>query len=444
MNAAWSTCGKHAWVGIWQRAGRVVFSLLVVACGTEGRSRRETAAPHTERSNLDLVAPAWDSAGEIARWRGRIETQVGRPVRVTNPQAGTWSDATAWQLMEEMRLGYSEGPGAGGFESVTCLAIDSGNRLYVLDRRAKAVLLFAEDGRYLRTVGRSGAGPGEFGNPIGIAVDRAGRLWVVDPGNARYSVFDTAGAFLEGHRRPLTTYSVPWHGGFDRQGRFIEIALAADRTFQPVIEVLDDSLRTERAVPLPTFRGDVFEIRTANSYSSVGVPFSPDLAYWLLLSGSVWLGVSDNYRLVQLGLGGDSVRVVERPVNRVRVLGSERAEAIEGLQRFVRRGARVDVSRIPEYKPAFNALFVDDRGYVWVSRPDAAAPTGDAIDVFDPLGRYLGVLRAQFDPVAGGTLVVRGDIVYSAASDSLGTPYVVRARLFRGRPVEPADSRHRE
>ena len=296
-----------------------------------------------------------------------------------------------------------------------------------------AVLVFGADGRYIRTFGRRGAGPGELGNPIGVAFDAQERLWVVDPGNARYAVFDTAGTFIETRPRSLTTYSVPWQGGFDRGGHFLEMALAADGSFAPQLVVFASTMKPEGVVRLPASRGEMFTIRTANGSNSVSVPFTADLAYALDRRGSIWCGVTDRYRLVQLGLRGDTLRIVERPVDAVPVRAEERAAAIEELQPFVRRGGHIDVSRIPGTKPLWDRIFVDDRGFVWVSRPDPRVATRSVIDVFDPLGRYLGELRADFDALAYGP-IVRGDYFYSAATDSLGTPYVIRGRLFRGRP----------
>jgi len=116
----------------------------------------------------------------------------------------------------------------------------------------------------------------------------------------------------------------------------------------------------------------------------------------------------------------------------VLVSADERAEAIEELQPFVRRGGHIDVSRIPDTKPAFDRIFVDDRGFVWVSRPDPRGGSQDVVDVFDPLGRYLGELRADFQLASAP--IVRGDYYYGGATDSLGTPFVIRGRLFRGRP----------
>lgn len=70
------------------------------------------------------------------------------------PATGVWDSATAWRVVEELRLGT-----------------------------------------------REGAGPGELKDAIGMDWDGRGHLRVADPGNGRYSVFDTAGELVTTHRR---------------------------------------------------------------------------------------------------------------------------------------------------------------------------------------------------------------------------------------------------
>lgn len=52
------------------------------------------------------------------------------------------------------------------------------------------------------------------GNPF----DAAGRLWVMNQGNARYSVYDTSGALLQGLPRFMAARVTEWVGVFDSSG----------------------------------------------------------------------------------------------------------------------------------------------------------------------------------------------------------------------------------
>lgn len=72
-----------------------------------------------------------------------------------------------------------------------------GERVYVVDTHAHAVLVFSKhDGAFLFNFGRNGAGDGEFNYPTNIFIDRAGLLYVTDSMNFRVQIFDGDGRFV--------------------------------------------------------------------------------------------------------------------------------------------------------------------------------------------------------------------------------------------------------
>ncbi|MGH7573797.1 MAG: hypothetical protein ACREM1_01525 [Longimicrobiales bacterium] len=94
--------------------------------------------------------------------------------------------------------------------------------------------------------------------------------------------------------------------------------------------------------------------------------------------------------------------------------------------RFREAGGRIDVSRIPELKPVFDDLILDDADYLWVrlvTHDDTVV-----FDIFDPEGRYLGAVDAPRELTAI-TPVIHGDRFYAVVTDSLDIPYVVRYRI---------------
>jgi hypothetical protein len=56
-------------------------------------------------------------------------------------------------------------------------------------------------------------------------------------------------------------------------------------------------------------------------------------------------------------------------------------------------GGDLDLGRIPESKPYFEAIYVDPDGYVWFSVP--AGPAETVFAIVDPEGRYLGRLQVE-------------------------------------------------
>ena len=99
---------------------------------------------------------------------------------------------------------------------------------------------------------------------------------------------------------------------------------------------------------------------------------------------------------------------------------------------------------IPEVKPPFKGLFVDQSGRIWVQLHQPAEPVESAaegaetawrepivFDVFEPGGRYLGQVHA---PSGFRTLpqpVIRGDMVWAVVAEPDEVPNVVRFRIDR-------------
>ncbi len=69
------------------------------------------------------------------------------------------------------------------------------NRIYLMDRSRKQVLIFSMAGEFVRALGRSGQGPGEFRYLYTIDV-KDNLVACFDQGNLRITLFDTSGVFI--------------------------------------------------------------------------------------------------------------------------------------------------------------------------------------------------------------------------------------------------------
>jgi streptogramin lyase len=85
------------------------------------------------------------------------------------------------------------------FNQPNHVAIGANGDIYVSDGYVNArVVQFAPDGKFVRIIGGTkGKAPGELDTPHGVALDSKGRVLVNDSGNARVSVFDEDGKFVE-------------------------------------------------------------------------------------------------------------------------------------------------------------------------------------------------------------------------------------------------------
>ena len=83
-------------------------------------------------------------------------------------------------------LGDADGPGVVG-PIFTLRQMQDGRYIVSYDAAASEMLLFAPDGKFIRTIGRSGAAPGEFRSIRWIRVS-GGEVFVYDPGQRRLTV----------------------------------------------------------------------------------------------------------------------------------------------------------------------------------------------------------------------------------------------------------------
>lgn len=374
---------------------------------------------------LCLAACAGDAPGTTT-----TRTLPNGVLLVANDGTGAWTSLTPWRAVEELRIGRADGAGPEVLAGPMALETDASGNLYVLDVIAMEVRAFAPDGRHLRSFGRDGSGPGEFRRPAGMVRGPDGTLWVFDPGNARFTVYDTAGMLRETRPRNLRGSSIPWPGRIDRAARLWDTDAAGAATILVWEEV--DGTGAGRA-SLPEHRREEFSVAAGGVTHQAPVPFTPLLHWALDADGRAWAGVSDRYRLVHFVPGGDTLRVVELTAEPVSVAPAERTTAIEELSWFTQNGGRVDAGRIPAQKPAFTDIRVDDHGFVWVSPSLPAGSSRSAFDVFDPEGVHQGRLTLPIALEPWSPVIIRGDRLYTAVLAPEGHPQVMVFRL-EGRP----------
>lgn len=360
----------------------------------------------------------------------RIDTLESGTVAVRNPERGVWTQASAWRAVEELRLGAAEGAGPTVFGIPAALEVDAYGRLYVLEAATGEVRVFEPDGRHLRSLGRQGSGPGELRQPIGLTLAPDGALWVVDPGNARFTIFDTAGTLRGSVRRDNGFAAYPWPGRFDRRGRLWDVAQGSSEPgSSPALLRIDPASGRADRLPLPAFTPEQFVHRRGGVTNAARVPYAPELAWTLDAEGRVWSGVTDRYRLRLHEPGGDTLRLVERAMTPVAIARAELDSVPAQLKWFTDQGGRVDVARLPEHKPAYVSVRTDDRGWLWVRPSLPATERNAAFDVFDPEGRYQGRVSLPVPLADEMPMIVRGNDLYAVVLGDTGVPQVIRFRI---------------
>ncbi|MFW6202328.1 MAG: 6-bladed beta-propeller [Gemmatimonadota bacterium] len=367
-------------------------------------------------------------------------TEVAEPIVVTNPADGSWQAGEAWRVVEELRIGAVSGTAANVFGDVADVEVDAAGRLFVVDRLAREVRVFGPEGRHIRNIGRAGPGPGEFRQPTGIVFHPDGTLWVADLSGNGYSVFDTTGTFIRAYSS-VGFEALPWRGAFDRAGRFYETDARVLDDGTPggllVAYTLGETLVPADSVSLPVPVLDEIELPRG---TTLRTPFGTESHWTLDPRGHLWVGRDDRYRIVQITLSGDTVRVVEKEHEPAPVTPAEAEAERERLAPTLERmmgGGTVPHIDLPEHRPAYETFMTDDRGNLWVGltltedrRYDLDLPA--RYDVFDAEGRYLGEVMAPIAAWKWGTKpTFRDDYMAGVVTDELGVDYVVRARVVR-------------
>src|SRR5690606_2813863 len=98
---------------------------------------------------LTGVLAACGGAPGSADWAGTVRDSAGIRI-VENPAVGLWRRGEEWRVVEELRIGVTEGEPEYMFGNITGMAADRDGRIYVLDQQAQEVRIFDAQGTFLR------------------------------------------------------------------------------------------------------------------------------------------------------------------------------------------------------------------------------------------------------------------------------------------------------
>lgn len=400
---------------------------MVIGMGTASGWVRGAAVGATTLLTVLGMAGCGDGEGE-KRGAVTVDTLPGGTVRVHTAAEGLWDEGENWRLTEEARIGTATGGGPEAFADVRGLAADDLGRVWVLDTEVAEVRIFGRDGEFVRSVGGQGEGPGEFMGPNGLARGPDGNMYVFDPRTQRITVFDTAGRRLAEHRRPTGGRGFVWRGGFTRDGGLLDyrvqvgiVALGPDLTPRDTVQPAGASAEGTS----PYFSGP----NRMGGRTVMAVPYLGRPTWEAGPEGRIWHAPTRPYRFYVLSTEMDTVKIVERDYEPVPVSQAERDSAEARVRRRYAPSADLDLSRIPETKPAVEELFFDPEGNLWARPFLSGDSTGHAFDVFDEEGRYLGRVRSPVQLRRWPDPVVRDGRLYGVTVDELDVPYVVRLRI---------------
>jgi len=405
-------------------------------------------------SSLPVIQSCGGGAGA---WEGTITDSAGITI-VNNTSTPMWGSGDEWTVTEDLRIGTVAGEPEYQFGQIipfASIAVDSDGHIYVMDFQAQDVRVFDAQGQYVRTLGGPGSGPGEISAQAGfVFTNPRGEILVPDLGNQRVSVYSPTGE--PAYSFPVDLQSgVPLRWNVDAAGRLMAQlrgmnvqGIAALAEGDPIVVYDTTGVVTDTVALLP--QGQSLAGISEEQFSMV--IFSPEPAWDLDESGSIFYAMSDQYRILVNDPEGNLTRILTRPVE-LKAVGEADRNAVLGFfrEQIAATGAppaQLDailqgVGFADSY-PVFSQFFAGPGGTLWVQRIRSAEDMAEGAEegvefnfqdigspeweIFDAEGRYLGVvtLPDRFAPVSA-----HGDDLYGVWSDELDVQYVMRLKVNR-------------
>lgn len=389
-------------------------------------------------------------AGGEGAWMGTVRDSAGVTI-VENTLESIWTVSNQWTLEEELRIGAIEGDPDYQFGAIGFIAVDSRNRMFVMDAQAQHVRVFSADGRYEQTIGRPGAGPGELGQAaISLYMGPGDTLLVPDLGNQRINRYAPDGTSLGSFRLEFEK-GLPMAINATRSGVIVEQVRPLALPDQPVRDTMDAIVKlASDGTVLDTLKkfpsGGTINLGGATPELNF---FSAEPVWQVLEDMRLCFGVNDNYSIEVYSPAGELERIIRKPFTQNPVKQRDQEMMIEAMVELWTE-AGVPPQAIPqlrqiihfaEFYPAFAAIQRGPGGTMWVQHIQSPSELSEEEmaafnfiedigakdwDVFDADGRFLGVVTMppRFSPRS-----IVGNKIYGVFRDDLDVQYAVRMRI---------------
>ncbi|MBE0595403.1 MAG: 6-bladed beta-propeller [Gemmatimonadales bacterium] len=317
--------------------------------------------------------------------------------------------ALDWQLTRLFELGGSdEGPESFFRVSAQRVGADGRGNLFVLDAENARVVVFDDDGTFVRSVGSRGGGPGEFKAPISLSVSPDGAVAVFDFARGSLVRFNEYGQVVAELLFPLS----PPPNGRRHFEQSHDTTIVSTSTVtrdgsglrQVLREIVDSDTLVLLTLPLPPPAMALYE----QCGGGLRLPpiFAPEIA-WDAQPGKVAVSSSAEYS-VSVWEAGHVARIIRRDIA---PMAATREQAIlhlgDGFRiNFGRGPCLIDPAEMVEKRgyvdaiPVIGTVLLSPSGELWLQRFTVDQEGMRPIDVFDAHGAYVGTLvRESFAPL---------------------------------------------
>lgn len=368
---------------------------------------------------------------------------AGVPVWVF-PQAP--ADLPVWTVDETptVQIGEAAGEGPDVFGRVTTVNLKPDDGIVVADELAGELRTFSLDGAHLGSVGRTGEGPGEFNGSASVVRVAGDSTFVWDGRSQRLSIFvadvfagtratpddvvfsnvSMAGSRLYGQ----AAARIGGDAGLPESGltrpNTIFSRLTAEASHTELVEVAGP----ERYLDIQTSGGQITGMSVFQTPFARGAFFT---AAELETGDRVLGGPNDRFVIHEWDGEGTLVAVHRYPGLDEPVTNADVESARQRImERFDEPTAQMSIeletlsSSVPEYKPAFDRIWPDDAGNLWIRHA-----VDDAVEEWVILTLDGFVPSARLTLPRGFTLMdVRGGLLAGRWQDELDIAHV---RVYR-------------
>ena len=268
---------------------------------------------------------------------------------------------------------------------------DTDGEILMFDPNQAEVHRFSGKGEYLGNLVRSGQGPGEFTRAQGLkAYFLNGQIWATSL--FKIARFDKQGNLLEDKKLPLGAFHVI--DVLVDESHYIALNSETTDEGRKRSVVLVDFSGEERSEEVE-FYGTIQEWMITDpvqnrSFGASGI--TPGILYAFNKSTKcLAVGLNMDYQITVKDLQGQTLYVVERPIQHVHL-------SIEDKKKLINWDPEVEfkkwqLSVYPDTMAAIREITALPRGYTAVAR--ITGPGETELDVFDPDGQYVYILKTE-------------------------------------------------
>jgi hypothetical protein len=387
---------------------------------------------------LFVLAPL--ACGEAGAGSGVVVRDSAGVAVLTIPEDAAVPE---WPAPEEPELIIGEAAGPSEYElydAVDGFLLEDG-RIILANRGSRELRLYDEAGRHLKSVGREGGGPGEFESLSAVAWIPGDTLAAWDWSAKRLTLYDDSLGLI----RVLTPDSdgglFPRLAGAFDDGTF---ALVAGHDFMALAQagsgVREDSillLRIDMASgaivdSLGPYPGQQSYLEMGEGQMWIrGLPFGRE--EWVAAAaGRLFAGDDRTGEVKVYGPRGRMQRVVRMAHDPAPVAREDieryRQEALADVEadRLAEERRRLDRLPAAGTLPAFDHMFVDRSGRIWLQEPASRTEDARRWTVLDSSGRPAGRLTL---PAGDSPLDAGPDYVLIHSRDALDVERVLLLRI---------------